>query len=264
MVSHVEIGKYIQQLRKEKGLSQKALAEQLSISFQAVSKWETGESLPDISLLLDLANILETTTDKILSAGHLVIRKHQYILIENIKEGFKALENLRYYFGEKSSFYKGAIEGINQKMSIDFEHYIKNDHYKDTMLAEVIIQYLMNGYHIEKEDIDQHVQSEKLRHIIYKYLGQPNQISTLHYHQNPKLFDQIRKINDAFSNLEVLSELPGEYIRLIPNQMYWCTQIEINNDFCYGIAVDDDTIFVYTYNQNGSNQQLFHQENRKD
>jgi len=264
MVSHIEIGQYIQKLRKEKGLSQKTLAEQLSISFQAVSKWETGESLPDVSVLLDLANILETTTDKLLSAGNVILRRHRSIQVDHIVEGFKALENLRFYFGEQSPFYQGAIEGINRKMSIDFEQYMKDERYRNTMLAEVIIQYLLNGYHIEKEDIDSHVNSEKLRNIIYKYLGEESELSTLDYLDNPKLFDQIRKIKDEFKDVDQLSELPGEYIRLEVGKMYWCTQIEVSEDFCYGIAVDEKSISVISYNQNGENQKLIHKEDRKD
>ncbi|MBE0700128.1 MAG: helix-turn-helix transcriptional regulator [Acholeplasmataceae bacterium] len=264
MVSHIEIGQYIQKLRKEKGLSQKSLSEHLSISFQAVSKWETGESLPDVGILIDLADILETTTDKILSAGQLVLKKHKFIQIDNIVEGFKALENLRFYFGEQSAFYQGAIEGINKKMNIDFEHYIKHERYKETMLAEVIIQYLMNGYHIEREDIDLHVNSEKLRNIIYKYLGEESQISTLFYQENPKLFDQIRKIKEEFKKIDKLAELPGEYIRLEQGKMYWCAQIEVSEDFCYGIAVDENSVSVFSYNKNGENQKLIHRENRTD
>ena len=50
----LKIGHYIQQLRKSAGMTQKELAEKLSISFQAVSKWENGDALPDTGLLLDL------------------------------------------------------------------------------------------------------------------------------------------------------------------------------------------------------------------
>ena len=44
----MEIGERLQQLRKEKGISQEKLAEQLHVTRQAVSKWETGQSYPDL------------------------------------------------------------------------------------------------------------------------------------------------------------------------------------------------------------------------
>lgn len=64
---------------------------------------------------MELADILDTTTDKILSAGNLILRKKKRVCISDIQEGFNALEDLKNFFGEKSTFYRGAIEGINQK-----------------------------------------------------------------------------------------------------------------------------------------------------
>ena len=52
------VGNQISRLRKNKGLTQSELGERLYVSCQAVSKWERGESMPDISLLTDLAAIL--------------------------------------------------------------------------------------------------------------------------------------------------------------------------------------------------------------
>ena len=52
------IGKFISACRKEKGLTQMQLAEKLNITNRAVSKWETGKSMPDVSLMLDLCDIL--------------------------------------------------------------------------------------------------------------------------------------------------------------------------------------------------------------
>ncbi|GGE58949.1 helix-turn-helix domain-containing protein [Priestia taiwanensis] len=63
------VGSYISKLRKEKGLTQNDLANELNVSHQAVSKWERGESLPDMGTLLALASFFEVTTDSILSGG---------------------------------------------------------------------------------------------------------------------------------------------------------------------------------------------------
>ena len=53
----------IHELRKQKGLTQEALAARLDLSFQAVSKWENGQSCPDIALLPVLADIFEVSVD---------------------------------------------------------------------------------------------------------------------------------------------------------------------------------------------------------
>ena len=61
-----KIGVTIALLRNNKNMTQADLGERIGVSFQAVSKWERGETLPDISLLPTLADILETTIDYIL------------------------------------------------------------------------------------------------------------------------------------------------------------------------------------------------------
>ncbi len=59
----------LQNLRRAAGLSQEQLAEQLGVTRQAVSKWETGEGKPDIDNLLPLAKLLHTTVDYLLDDG---------------------------------------------------------------------------------------------------------------------------------------------------------------------------------------------------
>ena len=59
-------GQRFQKLRKAKGFTQEQIAERVNISYQAVSKWENDISSPDISILGELANILEVTVDELL------------------------------------------------------------------------------------------------------------------------------------------------------------------------------------------------------
>ena len=62
----MEIHKRIQALRKEHSLSQEELANQLQVSRQAVSKWERGESKPEVDNIVTMAKIFGVTTDDIL------------------------------------------------------------------------------------------------------------------------------------------------------------------------------------------------------
>ncbi len=64
------IAKNIVQLRKEKGITQAQLAESLNYSDKAVSKWERGESLPDVGVLKMLANMFGVTVDYLLKTDH--------------------------------------------------------------------------------------------------------------------------------------------------------------------------------------------------
>jgi transcriptional regulator with XRE-family HTH domain len=63
------IGSYISELRKKKDLTQVELAEKLNVSHQAVSKWERGESLPDVGTLVTVGKLFGTSVDDILSGG---------------------------------------------------------------------------------------------------------------------------------------------------------------------------------------------------
>ena len=65
MLDYKKIGLYLLKKRKLYNLTQKQLADQLNISFQAVSRWEKGLSIPSVDLLNDLANMFHVTVDEI-------------------------------------------------------------------------------------------------------------------------------------------------------------------------------------------------------
>ena len=56
----------IRELRRKRGISQEELAEQLSISRQAVSKWESGQSMPDLDKIILLSDYFDVTSDYLL------------------------------------------------------------------------------------------------------------------------------------------------------------------------------------------------------
>lgn len=68
------VGNRICRLRKAKGMSQEVLAEKIGVSSQAVSKWENDQSCPDISLLTQLAKLLDVTVDELLTGNTKEVR----------------------------------------------------------------------------------------------------------------------------------------------------------------------------------------------
>ena len=80
----VKIGKLIEHLRQEKGLTQKEVAEQLNISNKTVSKWECGKGAPDVSLWEGLSVILGADILKLLQ-GELNPNRLDIGKIENIR-----------------------------------------------------------------------------------------------------------------------------------------------------------------------------------
>lgn len=81
-MNQIKIGKFIAICRKEQKLTQMQLAEKLGITDRAVSKWETGKSLPDASIMLELCSILKITVNDLLS-GEMV----------NMKDNNREMEN---------------------------------------------------------------------------------------------------------------------------------------------------------------------------
>ena len=71
-----KIGAFIAERRKELGMTQKDLADKLGITDRAVSKWETGRSMPDLSLLQPLSMILRVRVNDLLSG--VIIEEEQY------------------------------------------------------------------------------------------------------------------------------------------------------------------------------------------
>ena len=67
-MSNKNIGEIISSLRKEKGMTQNALAEKMNVTDKAVSKWERNLSCPDVNSIPKLAEILGTTVEELLNA----------------------------------------------------------------------------------------------------------------------------------------------------------------------------------------------------
>ena len=67
-MSNKSIGEIISSLRKEKGMTQNALAEKMNVTDKAVSKWERNLSYPDVNSIPKLAEILGTTVEELLNA----------------------------------------------------------------------------------------------------------------------------------------------------------------------------------------------------
>lgn len=67
MLDKREIGKRITFFRKERGMTQRELADFLHISYQAVSKWESGKSLPTVDMLYEISGLLDVTVDALLN-----------------------------------------------------------------------------------------------------------------------------------------------------------------------------------------------------
>ena len=168
----VKVGEQIQMLRKAKGLTQNELGERLHVSFQAVSKWERGETLPDTFLLPTLADVLETTVDNILRGGESPKGYKGKFFVEDLKEGLNCLKKMSVLLGSDNIIYKGAIQGINTLMNTEIEQIFTSAHAFDAFLCEAILDGLSNGYYVDPTDIKNNLSSEHFKSSALKHCAE--------------------------------------------------------------------------------------------
>lgn len=93
-----KIGKFISELRNERNMTQQQLADKLNVTDRAISNWENGRRLPDISLMKELCSYFNITIDKLIYCRKRVKEDMDNILEENAIELYttkRKIENLQ-------------------------------------------------------------------------------------------------------------------------------------------------------------------------
>lgn len=101
-----KIGTFIANKRKEKQMTQKQLGEALNCSDKLISKWECGNGLPDVSMMLSLCELLEINVNELLSGEHLTPDSYLGKAEENMMNLIKTNEN------QKKLMMKGLFSGV--------------------------------------------------------------------------------------------------------------------------------------------------------
>lgn len=91
-MDQIKIGKFIAETRKEQSMTQKQLADVLSISDKTISKWECGKGLPEVSLMLPLCDVLHITVNDLLSGAKISQTDYQKKAEENMMNLMKENE----------------------------------------------------------------------------------------------------------------------------------------------------------------------------
>ncbi len=141
-MDQVKIGKFISEVRKQRNLTQKELAEKLGVSDKTISKWECGNSAPDISYLEALCNSLGISVNELLSGEYLSDTSYSEKAEENIMQLMK--EN---QINKKSSVFSVVLGVILGGVALVFMFCISGvdygtvRHYFDaiTVLAMVML-----------------------------------------------------------------------------------------------------------------------------
>lgn len=101
----VKIGKFISELRRERGLTQEQLAEKLGTSNKTISRWENGNYMPPVEMLMELSKFFEVSINELLSGKRLEREEELSAAEENLKEVLSvsafSLEERKDYFTKK-------------------------------------------------------------------------------------------------------------------------------------------------------------------
>jgi transcriptional regulator with XRE-family HTH domain len=118
-MDQIKIGKFIASCRKEVGMTQAVLAEKLGISDRAVSKWETGKSMPDSGIMLELCELLNINVNELLSGEKIMTETYNKNAEENrlamkkeVDEKNRLLLNLEIIIGVPAMLADFVIYGV--------------------------------------------------------------------------------------------------------------------------------------------------------
>lgn len=235
----MQIGIIIKKLRKEKDITQEQLAEYLGISSRAVSQWECGKTMPDISQLPVIANIFNVTTDYLLGVNvNKLTEKIDTIVNQSLKERIvgnctKAAEILREGMKKYPNSHKIMCELMQCIWRVrDLPENKENYH---TLTQEIIIL----GEKIINESTDTNIRNHAIQLLCFTY---PN------VKQTEKAVELADKMPCIYLSREHLlkSIFKGTMRFDLVRDILWTDISDIYNCMLYNSAPLDDGSRPYT------------------
>ena len=162
------MGSFLQTERKKMGLTQSELAERLNVSPQAVSNWERGETLPDVSILLDLAGALHCSVDAILSGGKGCGGFRRHITVAQMQEALSSLDRIGELLGRDHLIYQCIIDALNARMNTTIEASFSDPHIFDVFTIEFLLACIDNGDYVDPKDVEAHLPPSKARDYLMR------------------------------------------------------------------------------------------------
>lgn len=163
-----KIGGFIQNCRKELGLTQAEVGERLGVTAQSVSNWERGETLPDVALLPDLACTLRCSVDAILSGGAGCGGYRRHVTVVQMREALGALNRIGETLGRDHFIYTCIIEALNARMNTTIELAFADPHIADVFTVEFLEACIRNGDYVDPRDVMAHLPESKARaHLLH-------------------------------------------------------------------------------------------------
>ena len=166
MTDPVKTGELIAVLRKKFHLTQTELGEKLMVSPQAVSKWESGQTLPDAALLPDLAEALYTSVDYLLRGGPAETRFARAVSVADTVRAIDCLAEARRLMGKDNTIWQGMAEGVEKKMNTDLEELLSTEFLREAAVVELLIQALEQGAYVDPEEAKAQLHFDHWRNMV--------------------------------------------------------------------------------------------------
>ncbi|HBF3599440.1 TPA: helix-turn-helix transcriptional regulator [Clostridioides difficile] len=148
----IKIGKVIQCLRKERNLTQEQLAKFIGVSTPAVSKWESGNSYPDIELLPLLADFFNVSIDKLLNYKIDLSEEEVMKIYKELESGFARIE-IDLSTEEPKEEFRQDLESVKKLSNMYIEKYSKSYLLK----LRICSLYQMYSYKFGKSELNDRV-----------------------------------------------------------------------------------------------------------
>ena len=220
-------GKTIKELRQKKGLTQEQLAEVVGVSPQAVSKWETNATYPDISLLPILANYFDVSIDQLLSFD---VEKKNEEIMEILAKTDALLADEKYgeavWLLRKASVRYPGNDAVMYKLAWDLR-FMKGE--SEENYEEAIHLYLR----LLETSTDTEIRAKVTRDLMYCYYTMGREDLALQYARQLPSFDVCCEYNMGRSNClhgKELSEYLKNNIRLYGKAMIECLEYFADGD----------------------------------
>lgn len=165
-----EIGRFIQACRKDGSMTQAELSERLGVTAQAVSNWERGETLPDVSVLPDLAAALHCSVDAILSGGSGCGGYRRYITVAQMRGALACIQQLGELLGQDHFIYQCVIDALDARMNTTIECAFSDPHIFEVFVGEFLLECVRRGDHVDPRDVTAHLQPCRSREYILRVL----------------------------------------------------------------------------------------------
>ena len=240
------------QLRSKHGYSQDELAEKVYVTRQAVSRWETGETVPNTETLKLLSNLYHVSINTLLgSPQKLICQCCGMPLEDNIishnKDGSLNEQYCQWCYADGTYTY----HDMDQLIEVCLPHMIKEG-FDEKQAVEYMKQMLPQlDYWKRYEQLSDDGQFEQFKQQLIQ------EINDLQIEGLPKV-DKLNALVGSYVNLEY--RLPsGQLVKFLNDQTTYLgnqLECEFGGDRCFGVLANMDFILICTYEKDGENPEL--------